>query len=257
MPRHEFADIQRTALAAPAHTGDALVETAERLRQATGALAFQLPVAVVYRPLDYAHEAHLTYLVRYGSCQAHTLLLGMNPGPFGMCQTGIPFGDVHMVRDWLKIRDGVHKPDNEHPKRPVLGFDSPRAEVSGTRLWGWARARYESPSAFFAHFLVWNYCPLAFLEVSGRNRTPDKLPKAERASLFAACDEALREVVRTLGIRRVIGVGRFAAERARRAGLGEDIDIHDAPHPSPANPAANRDWAGAFERALTQSGLLR
>ena len=231
-----------------------LPSIAERLRRATAKLEFASPVAHVYRPLEYAAEAHAEYLRRYGNLGAQVLLLGMNPGPFGMCQTGIPFGDVGMVHDWLGIREGVEKPCTEHIARPILGFDCTRSEVSGTRLWGWARGRYGSPDAFFRRFFVWNYCPLAFLEESGRNRTPDKLPRDERAPLFSACDEALRELVKALDMRRVIGVGRFAKSRARQADLGDQVAVGGAPHPSPANPAANRDWVGRFEACLSLNG---
>ncbi len=227
-----------------------LTHIARRLRESTAELEFALPVAHVYRPLEYAGEAHEEYLRRYGNLGAGILLLGMNPGPWGMCQTGIPFGDVGMVRDWLGIRSGVEKPGGEHSARPILGFDCKRSEVSGTRLWGWARDRCGSPEAFFRQFFVWNYCPLAFLEDSGRNRTPDKLPKGEREPLFSTCDHALRELVKSLDVSRVIGVGRFAGRQARQAGLGDHVKITDAPHPSPANPAANRDWMGMFDACL-------
>ena len=231
-----------------------LTQIVGRLCESTAELEFASPVAHVYRPLEYAGEAHAEYLRRYGNLSAGVLLLGMNPGPWGMCQTGIPFGDVGMVRDWLGIRDGVEKPHSEHIARPILGFDCKRSEVSGTRLWGWARDKYGSPEAFFRQFFVWNYCPLAFLEDSGRNRTPDKLPKGERESLFSACDEALQDVVAVLDTSKVIGVGRFAEARARQAGLGDHVEVSNAPHPSPANPAANRDWAGRFGDALVRAG---
>ena len=210
----------------------------------------------MYRPLEYAREAHSRYVAKYAGLGARVLLLGMNPGPFGMCQTGIPFGDVVLVRDWLEIDRGATKPCAEHPARPILGFDSTRREVSGTRLWGWARGRFGAPEHFFRQFFVWNYCPLAFLEGSGRNRTPDKLPRSEREALFDVCDDALRAVVESLGVRLVVGVGRFASHRARAASLGVDVEIGDAPHPSPASPAANRDWAGMFEAALAQAGVM-
>jgi len=229
---------------------------ARQLAKDSATLRFAAPVAHVYRPLDYAHAAHSRYVAKYAGLGAKTLLLGMNPGPFGMCQTGIPFGDVVLVRDWLKIDSGVCKPCAEHPGRPILGFEGMRREVSGTRLWGWARDKFVSPEKFFREFFVWNYCPLAFLEESGRNRTPDKLSRSERNVLFAVCDDALRSLVASLGIRLVIGVGRFAAQRARAADLAAGIEIADAPHPSPASPAANRDWAGLFESALFQAGVM-
>ena len=231
-----------------------IVSVARTLSRRAGALSFAPPVAHVYNPLEYAWTPHRAYLARYGAGSPAALMLGMNPGPFGMAQTGVPFGDVELARDWLGIRGKVARPKVEHPKRPVAGFDCPRGEVSGRRLWGWARSRFGEPARFFERFFVWNYCPLCFMEESGRNRTPDKLPAAERGPLYEACDEALARVVRALGTRRVIGIGRFAANRARAA-LGDVAVVSAAPHPSPASPLANRGWAEAFERSLGDAGL--
>ena len=232
-----------------------IVSIARTLSRRVGALTFAPPVTHVYNPLQYAWAPHRTYLVRYGTRSPEVLMLGMNPGPFGMAQTGVPFGDVELTRDWLGIRGRVMRPETAHPKRPIAGFDCPRGEVSGRRLWGWARSRFGEPERFFERFFVWNYCPLCFMEDSGRNRTPDKLSAAERAPLYEACDAALVRVVRVLGARHVVGIGRFAANRARAA-LGEDaVETSVAPHPSPASPLANRGWAEAFERALGDAGV--
>ena len=232
-----------------------IVSIARNLSRRTGALGFASPVTHVYNPLEYAWAPHRAYLLRYGTGSPEILMLGMNPGPFGMAQTGVPFGDVEITRDWLGIQGKVRRPDPEHPKRPVTGFDCPRGEVSGRRLWSWARTRFGEPDVFFERFFVWNYCPLCFMEDSGRNRTPDKLPAVERTPLYEACDAALVHVVRALGARHVLGVGRFAADRARAA-LGDDtVTVSVAPHPSPASPLANRGWAEAFEQALESAGI--
>ena len=238
----------------PAPAGDVL-DCSRRLVDATATLAFAQPVAHVYRPLEYAWDAHAAYVEAYAGLGAHTLLVGMNPGPHGMCQTGVPFGDVGMVRDWLDIRARIRTPDAQHPRRPIHGFAVRRGEVSGRRLWGWASARYGDPRRFFAAFFVWNYCPLAFLEAGGRNRTPDKLAAAERAALFGPCDQALRGVAAALGVRRVLGIGNFAARRAAAALAGAGVALGTAPHPSPASPLANRNWSGAFEQALARNGI--
>ncbi len=232
-----------------------LVEEARRLARAVGALRFAAPVTHVYNPLDYAFEAHAAYLTRYGRGPREALWLGMNPGPFGMAQTGVPFGDVGLVRDFLGIQAPVGRPTQEHPKRPVTGFSCERGEVSGRRLWGFVRERWGSPERFFERFLVLNYCPLAFVEASGKNRTPDQLPAREREPLFEACDEALRRMVKALSARAVIGVGAFAQARAREALAGSGVAVHLLPHPSPASPAANRGWAALAERALTAAGF--
>ena len=238
----------------PTPAGD-ILELSRRLVAATADLTFAPPVAHVYRPLEYAWDAHAAYIRAYAGLGARVLLVGMNPGPHGMCQTGVPFGDVGMVRDWLGIQAHVRAPASQHPRRPILGFETARGEGSGKRVWGWAAARYGSPRRFFAAFFVWNYCPLAFLEESGRNRTPDKLPAAERAALLGPCDEALRGVAAALGAERVLGVGNFAAGRVRAALSAAGVRIGVVPHPSPASPLANRDWPGAFERALAGNGV--
>ncbi len=227
---------------------------ARALGRDVGALAFAPPVEHVYNPLDYAFAAHRQYLERHCRPDAEVLLLGMNPGPFGMVQTGVPFGEVSLVRSWLGIETGIRPPARQHPKRPIQGFACTRSEVSGSRLWGWARDRFGTPRAFFRRFLVWNYCPLAFLEASGRNRTPDKLPPDERRALYRVCDRALVEIVDYLEPRLVVGVGRWSEGRAR-AVLGARVPIGHVLHPSPASPAANRGWADAAETQLRSLGV--
>jgi len=232
-----------------------LVDISRSLSERVGHLRFADPVCCVYNPLEYARAPHELYVSRYGGGTKEVLLLGMNPGPFGMVQTGVPFGDVAMVRDWLGIVAAVGKPRDEHPKRPVLGFECRRSEVSGSRLWGWARDRFGTPQRFFERFFVANYCPLAFMEISGANRTPDKLSAAEQQAVSSACDEALREVVRALRPRLVIGVGGFAERRARLALAEEDVAIGTILHPSPASPLANQGWAEKIERQLEGLGV--
>jgi len=236
-------------------TRSQLVDIARDLAVEVSTLEFRSPVTHVYNPLDYAWNAHSEYLELYGVGPKEVLLLGMNPGPWGMAQTGVPFGEVGAVRDWLGIDAQVQRPEPEHPKRPVEGLNCARSEVSGARLWGWARDTFGTPRRFFARFFIANYCPLAFLEASGRNRTPDKLPSAERAPLLAICDRALRRTVELLQPERVIGVGTFAEARARNALAGIDVAIGRILHPSPASPAANRGWAEHAARELRQLGV--
>ena len=218
-------------------------------------LAFEPPTAFVYNPLVYARPAWDSYCRKYGKGQREVLLLGMNPGPFGMAQVGVPFGEVAAVRDWLGITAKVGKPPEEHPKRPIQGFDCARSEVSGRRLWGWAQESYGTPELFFERFFVANYCPLVFMEESGRNRIPEKLPAHERTSLYAACDRALRRTVQRLRPRYVVGVGKFAEKKARDVVGDLDLIIGSVPHPSPASPLANRGWAPQMTQALSELGI--
>jgi len=218
-------------------------------------LEFGEPVTHVYNPLHYAKRPHEIYLDRFGASPKEVVFVGMNPGPFGMAQTGVPFGDVGFVRDWMGIEGPVGRPPDEHPKRPVLGFACERSEVSGSRVWGWARDRFGTPELFFSRFFVTNYCPLLFMEETGRNRTPDKLSSAERAALLSACDEALRAVVEALDPDIVVGVGAWATKRARAALAEGGRPIGTVLHPSPASPKANRGWAPQAESDLRALGI--
>jgi len=227
----------------------------DRLRREVHRLRFAKPVSHVYNPLEYAWKPHARYLERYGGGRKEVILLGMNPGPWGMAQTGVPFGEVNFVRDWLGINEPVGKPKHEHPKRPVAGFACRRSEMSGARLWGWAKDSFVTPRRFFDRFFVANYCPLMFMEATGRNRTPNKLPLFEREPLFAACDLALRRTVEAMQPRYVIGVGVFAETRARATLDGLDIIIGGILHPSPASPAANRNWSAKASAQLARIGI--
>lgn len=232
-----------------------LIETYRKLSQDLAGLTFGPPVTHVYNPLEYARNPAEQFLKLASLGKNRVVLLGMNPGPWGMAQTGVPFGTVSMVRDWLGIQGPVGKPAKENQKRPVLGFGVEREEVSGARFWGWARDRFRSPEDFFDHFFVANYCPLVFMENSGKNRTPDKLPVIEKKVLFEKCDRALKQVITTVAPELIIGVGKFAEDRARFALKGLEIPIGRILHPSPASPIANRGWAAQAEKQLSDLGL--
>ncbi len=218
-------------------------------------LRFTPPVAYVYNPLEYAKEAYEIYLRRYADGPKDIVLLGMNPGPWGMAQTGVPFGEVTAVRDWLGIEAYIGQPGSMHPKRPVEGFSCKRREVSGKRLWGWARDTFNTPERFFSRFFVANYCPLLFIEESGRNRTPNNLRAAERKPLLSACDRALRRTIEWIRPHYVVGIGQFAADRARDVLSGRDMTIGRITHPSPANPKANRGWNSLIMQELSGLGI--
>jgi len=233
----------------------AMIEAARDLSSALDGLRFSAPVTHVYNPLDYAWPVHETYLQRYGNSRKRVVFFGMNPGPFGMVQTGVPFGEIHAVRDWMGLTGTIGKPAHENPKRPILGFDCKRSEVSGQRLWGLFQQRFGSPDNFFSEHFVANYCPLAFFD-GGRNVTPDKLPAQEARPLLQACDRHLQRVAEILQPQWVIGVGAWAEKRAEVA-LADlsSLKIGRVLHPSPASPVANRGWAEAATRQLVELGV--
>jgi len=174
-----------------------------------------------------------------------------------MVQTGVPFGEITAVRNWLGIECAIAKPKLEHPKRPVTGFACARSEISGQRLWGLFAERFGNAEDFFAEHMVLNYCPLAFVEQSGRNRTPDKLPASEQQSLFSVCDDHLSAAIRALAPEWVIGIGNFALKRAEHVLANRSIKLGCILHPSPASPAANRDWPAIVKRQLHELGVWK
>lgn len=218
-------------------------------------LTFSAPVAHTYNPLIYARNGYDRYVSCFGNTVKPVVLVGMNPGPYGMAQTGVPFGDVEMVKGWMGISAHVGMPKAPHPKRPIHGFSCTRREVSGSRLWGWAKQRYETPATFFEQFFVLNYCPLVFMEASGRNRTPDKLPAAEKNGLFRICDQALASSVDLLHPRWVVGIGGFVEKRIQVALKDKNLKTGRITHPSPANPKANRGWVPLVESEFAAMGI--
>lgn len=241
------------------NSSSAIETAAAELARRTDRLAFHGKVAITYNPLNYAWAAHAQYIRRFAGSPREILFVGMNPGPWGMAQTGVPFGEIGFVRDWMRIEAPVQQPPRSHPKKPVEGFACSRSEVSGRRLWALMQARFGTPEHFFSRHYVANYCPLIFMEAGGKNLTPDKLPKDEREALFAACDTHLMEIIQTLRPNYVIGVGKFAERRVRAA-----LEAGEAPvrtpitgsilHPSPASPQANQGWAEQASAQLVAMG---
>lgn len=241
-----------------------LLDAARKLSRGLSKLEFVPPITHVYNPHAYAWAPYEEYVSRFGASRKRVVLLGMNPGPFGMMQTGVPFGEIAAVRDWMKIEARVKAPAQMHAKRPIEGFDCARSEVSGRRLWGWAAARAKDADEFFSEWFVLNYCPLAFLEESGRNFTPDKLPAAQLRELYALCDRHLAVALATLAPSWALGVGGFAEKRIRSVLEGDTIEgavarriqVGHILHPSPASPAANRGWEDAVNRQLAAYGVV-
>lgn len=243
---------QQTEPVSPA--GSPLIARTRAFCKQVAALHFAAPIEHVYNPLDYARAVHEAYLTRYGHGPKRVVFLGMNPGPFGMVQTGVPFGEVGTVKGWLGLQGPIRLPEPVYAPRPIQGLACARSEISGLRLWSYFRDRFGSAESFFRDHFVANYCPLAFF-IGSRNVTPDKLAPIERQPLFAICDAYLRDLVDCLQADWVIGVGDFAFKRAQGALADRPIRIGRILHPSPASPIANRGWAQAAHQQLATLGL--
>ena len=231
------------------------IKFTDNFNTALAKLSFSAPVAYVYNPLDYAKNGWLDYCAKYGAAPKRVMFLGMNPGPWGMAQTGVPFGAVKEVTGFLDLHPKIGKPTQEHPKRPVTGLACNRNEVSGSRVWGLARERFGTAENFFKDFFIANYCPLIFYTEDAKNVTPDKIKPSEREPLLEVCDESLRWLTLIIKPRFVVGIGKFAAQRAQTALKDTDITTFGITHPSPANPKANRGWAQLVTAEMTAGGL--
>ena len=229
-----------------------LIEAAASLRDDVEEIALEIiaegSAECIYNPLRYAWDVHEEYLRRSGGHGAKAILMGMNPGPHGMGQMGIPFAATTVVRELIGIQGiEVNQPVNPHPNRPVNGLSHPKEEVSGTRLWNALSERYGSAGCIFEKVFVLNHCPLMiFSGPRATNITPDNIAGPSVKRLIERCDEHLREVVRILGIESVVGVGKYAERRARESLASMGVSVTSCWHPSPASPLANRnggaDW---------------
>ena len=67
-----------------------ITDITEVLIRDMNTLRFGSPVAYVYNPLEYARIPHDRYWAVYGKPPKEVVFVGMNPGPWGMVQTGVP-----------------------------------------------------------------------------------------------------------------------------------------------------------------------
>lgn len=222
-----------------------LIGAGRDLNAALGELEFTEPVALTYLTTDYARDGYESYLRKFGDTRKEVLFLGMNPGPYGMAQCGVPFGEVSLVRGWMGLEPEIGKPEVEHPRRPIDGMSCGRSEVSGRRLWGYFAEKFPRAEDFFARYLVVNFCPLVWMKASGANLTPDKIVRCEARVVEDLCQEHLGRVLGLLCPHTVIGVGGYAEKQLARAvgAMERRISVGKILHPSPASPLANRGWA--------------
>ncbi|XP_072173783.1 single-strand selective monofunctional uracil DNA glycosylase-like [Diadema setosum] len=232
----------------------------EEMIRELDALKFGDPVSYIYNPLVYAKETHDCYIRKYGNSKKSVLFLGMNPGPFGMAQNGVPFGETTFVKDWMEITGKVGKPPKEHPKRIIEGLECTRSEVSGSRFWSLWKDLCKTPDAFFRECFVYNHCPLVFMTETSKNITPPSLKADVRKPLIDICDDYLCKLIKLYGVKVVVGIGKFAEDQTKKAlkkaGM-EGVTVVTIMHPSPINPATNKGWDGIIKKSLKELDLMK
>ncbi|XP_059470377.1 single-strand selective monofunctional uracil DNA glycosylase [Neocloeon triangulifer] len=228
-------------------------------------LKFSDPVFMVYDPVEYAGGIYFQYLQRFCRSPKHLLILGMNPGPWGMGQTGIPFGDVDTVKNYLGLAEFgflIRQPTQQHPSKIVTGLDCHRKEPSGTKLWGLVKklTNYCPAEIALANIIVHNFCPLIFLKESGCNLTPEELKASnKKEELFNLCSTALYHSLRVLQCSQILCIGKFAEKRADLMVKKFSLNalVYSIPHPSPRNVSGRVNWEENAMASLSASGLLQ
>jgi single-strand selective monofunctional uracil DNA glycosylase len=230
---------------------------ARRIRAATGWL--------VLDPGRYGERWHHRFRRCYPVGPRPLLVFGLNPGPYGMAQTGVPFTDLkrlefHLPRLWrelLAAREPVALPGLAPPSlRPFL---TRTFESSSVRVYKFLERAFGSAEQAFRRVAFVNPCPLLFIDrATGENRTPADLPRA--APRLMREFDALRrttvlEAVSELEARGAVLLGKDvarAAAPALRAALPAD-SVLEWEHPARAVPET---WARGLHESLAARGWI-
>ena len=117
-------------------------------------------IDVCYNPLNYAWNVHEEYLRRMGGLGAKNGGSWNESGTSWMGQMGIPFAATSVVRDLLGISGiPVNQPNTPDERRPVIGLEYHKEEVSGTRLWGLLNDHMAMLTRLHPEFSLVNHCP--------------------------------------------------------------------------------------------------
>ena len=97
-----------------------LLEVEDRLTNDLDKLQFKKPVELVYNPLKYAKEPHSLFVRMYCNGTKPVLMLGLNPGPWGMAQTGVIYLFLFDSRRGVLMGGGDR--EVSYPQAKVLNF---------------------------------------------------------------------------------------------------------------------------------------
>eukprot|EP01023_Acetabularia_acetabulum_P031317 TRINITY_DN29446_c0_g1_i1.p1 TRINITY_DN29446_c0_g1~~TRINITY_DN29446_c0_g1_i1.p1 ORF type:complete len:252 (+),score=22.23 TRINITY_DN29446_c0_g1_i1:130-885(+) len=214
-------------------------------------------INTIYNPLEYAWEPYENYLRKYCGDYKKTIFVGMNPGYFGMVQTGIPFGDLNMVCNFLHLQK-FQVPVKQHNIRKIVGYEIKRSEVSGQRFWGLIQTKFGHPDKFFnedSNFVV-NLCPLAFLSETGKNVTPEEISIQEKDKIIVVCMAYFKQIVKFLQIQNIVCIGNFVCKEVKKS-LTQDgyYNIVYMQHPSPRVQPQELQWRDVVTKQLEDAGV--
>jgi single-strand selective monofunctional uracil DNA glycosylase len=217
---------------------------------------------LVLDPSRYGERWHAPFRRLYPPRARPLLVFGLNPGPYGMAQTGIPFTDLKRLAQGLPRLAAELARSGERLSLPGLApsslqpFLTRTFESSSVRVHRFLRLAHGSAERAFREVVFVNPCPLLFIDRAlGENRTPADLPRALRAGVDEARVEVVSVAVARLRARGAIVLGRDAAAALSvplRARLGERAVV-EWEHPARAVPDI---WARGLLAALRRRGLL-
>ena len=132
----------------------------------------------VWNPGSYGAPWHRVFREIYPLRERPILMFGLNPGPYGMGQTGIPFTDVRRLRQCLPKMALTLRERGREPRVPGLAprslrrFFTREFESSAVRVYRFLELGWGSAEKGWRSVGVANSCPLLFLDPEGRNQTP-------------------------------------------------------------------------------------
>ncbi|KAI8124664.1 hypothetical protein FF38_10666 [Lucilia cuprina] len=224
----------------------------EKLRNITT----PLEISYIYNPVEYAADLHQAYLKKYLKGGKKVLFIGLNPGPNGMGQTGIPFGNITTVRDKMGLNGTVNQPPNIHPKRPVNGLATTIEEPSGKRLWTKFQELSDgSLDIFFEQCFVYNFCPLLFYNSKGDYISPQKLKAPYNRQISNACLHTIEQILELIQPEVIVAIGRYAYDNLKAVKYCIEKRLLYLRHPSPR--ACTKNWSKIADEFFKNENLLK
>ncbi|CAG9789212.1 unnamed protein product, partial [Diatraea saccharalis] len=196
------------------------IDLIDELNSSLELLELPKSIQCIYNPTIYARHTFEKYVCKYCNTKKQIVYFGMNPGPWGMSQTGI----------------------------------------SGKRFWGLFKDLCDTPENFFNTSFVYNYLPQQWMKSNGCNITPADFKMMEMEPLFEICDPIFIRVLELYDVKTIVAIGKFCEVRAHRALKkylpDHSIQVVYLPHPSPRS-VNNNNWDQKARDHLKKYDLLK
>jgi len=212
----------------------------------------------VWNPALYALDIYQEYLTKFPPEPGAILALGLNPGPYGMAQTGIPFTDCRTASGALGMEMTIpgKAPDDLISRlKKANGKWRGTYERSSLGMYRFLILAWGDIKTAYRNWFVGNPCPLLFLDPERWNVTPAD-PRLRRMKEVGELRQ--RAVIGFSEILNPRGIVCFGKDVAKAVGevairqVGPDRVVFYE-HPARAVP---EKWAAGLLQELTQRQLL-